>query len=122
MPTEATDITQYDAPPARNLARPSTFFWVALPYAIYIGFVTNGGLSLLLRQAGMPVDQVANAIALLGIPSSIYFLWSPLADIWMPRRGWHLLATLGTAAALAIGAFALDRQSAPVGLAVLSPA
>ena len=107
LPTEEADQQHYDAPPERNLARPSTFFWVALPYAIYIGFVTNGGLSLLLRQAGMPVNQVANAIALLGIPSSIYFLWSPLADIWMPRRAWHLLSTLGTAAALAIGAFAL---------------
>lgn len=101
---------QYDAPPERNLARPGSFFWVALPYAIYIGFVTNGGLSLLLRDAGMPVDQVANAIALLGIPSAIYFLWSPLADIWMPRRTWHLLSTLGSAAALVVGAFVLGRN------------
>ena len=114
MPAEAADSNQHkaphDAPPARNLAGPGAFFWVALPYAIYIGFVTNGGLSLLLRQAGMPVDQVANAIALLGIPSAVYFLWSPLADIWMPRRTWHLLSTIGSAAALAIGAFALARD------------
>jgi MFS family permease len=101
---------QHDAPPARNLARPSSFFWVVLPYAIYIGFVTNGGVSLLLRDVGMPVEQVANAIALLGIPSAIYFLWSPLADIWMPRRGWHLLSTLGSAGALLAGAFALYRD------------
>jgi len=49
--TETQDTHPHDAPPERNLARPSSFFWVALPYAIYIGFVTNGGLSLLLRQA-----------------------------------------------------------------------
>jgi predicted MFS family arabinose efflux permease len=101
---------QRDAPPERNLARPSSFFWVVLPYAIYMGFVTNGGVSLLLRDAGMPVEQVANAVALLGIPSAIYFLWSPLADIWMPRRGWHLLSTLGSAAALVVGAFTLYRD------------
>jgi len=110
LPTELEDELQIDAPPARNLTRPGSFFWVALPYAIYIGFVTNGGVSLLLRNAGMPIDQVANAIALLGIPSSIYFLWSPLADIWMPRRSWHLLSTVGSGAALAIGAFALYRD------------
>lgn len=101
---------QHDAPPERNLARPGSFFWVALPYAIYIGFVTNGAVSLLLRNAGMPVEQVADAIAILGIPSSIYFLWSPLADIWMPRRVWHLLSTLGSAAALVAGGFVLYRD------------
>jgi MFS family permease len=101
---------QTDATPQRDLARPSSFFWVVLPYAIYIGFVTNGGVSLLLRDVGMSVDQVADAIALLGIPSAIYFLWSPLADIWMPRRGWHLLSTLGSATALVAGAFGLYRD------------
>jgi hypothetical protein len=99
-----------ETPPSRDLVVPNRFLWIVLPYAIYIGFTTNGGVSLLLRQVGMPVDQVANAIALLGIPSSIYFLWSPLADLWIPRRAWHLLATLGSGAALALGSFALYRD------------
>lgn len=99
-----------DAPPSRDLVAPNRFFWIVLPPAIYLGFVTNGGVSLLLRRTGMPVDQVANAIALLGIPSAIYFLWSPLADVWMPRRIWHLLATIGTGASLALGSFALYRD------------
>jgi PAT family beta-lactamase induction signal transducer AmpG len=96
-----------DLPPSRNLATPHRFLWIVLPYAIYIGFTTNGGASYLLRQAGMSVEQVANAIALLGIPSSIYFLWSPLADLWIPRRWWHLLCTTGAAGALALGSFVL---------------
>jgi MFS family permease len=100
-----------DQPPSRNLAAPHRFLWIVLPYAIYIGFTTNGGASYLLRQVGMPVDQVANAIALLGIPSSIYFLWSPLADLWIPRRWWHFVCTLGAATALAIGSFALYRNA-----------
>ena len=110
MPTETQTPIVTTAPPERNLARPGSFFWVVLPYAVYMGFVTNGGVSFLLREVGMPIDQMANAIALLGIPSSIYFLWSPLADIWMPRRGWHLLSTIGSAAALAIGAIELYRN------------
>jgi MFS family permease len=104
MPDVETGVEQ---PPSRNLAAPHRFLWVVLPYAIYIGFTTNGGASYLLRQVGMPVDQVANAIALLGIPSSIYFLWSPLADLWMPRRWWLLVCTVGAAAALAIGSYVL---------------
>ncbi|GGG92601.1 MFS transporter [Silvibacterium dinghuense] len=102
--------TTIDQPPARNLAAPHLFLWVVLPYAIYMGFTTNGGASYLLRQVGMPAEEVANAIALLGIPSSFYFLWSPLADIWMPRRFWHLAATCGSAASLAVGSVLLYRH------------
>jgi len=105
LPTE-TD-PDLDSPPSHNLVAPNRFLWIVLPYAIYIGFTTNGAVSLLLRRVGMPVDQVANAIALLGIPSSIYFLWSPLADLWISRRVWHFLATVGSGAALAFGSFAL---------------
>jgi hypothetical protein len=110
LPTDVRTEVDLDAPPSRNLAAPHRFFWIALPYAIYIDFITNGGVSLLLRQVGMSVEQVANAIALLGIPSAIYFLWSPIVDVWMPRRAWHLLATLASAAALALGSFLLYRD------------
>jgi hypothetical protein len=99
------------AAPAHSLTAPSRFLWIVLPYATCIGFTTNGGLSLLLRNAGMSVGDVANAIALLGIPSSIYFLWSPLADLWVPRRVWYLLSTLAAGAALAAGAWMLGRDS-----------
>lgn len=110
MPSLAEPGIDEAAPPSRDLAAPNRFFWIVLPYAIYIGFVTNGGVSLLLRRAGMPVDHVANAIALLGIPSTIYFLWSPLADLWISRRAWHLLSTIGAAASLALGSFFLYRN------------
>jgi hypothetical protein len=103
--------SELDRPPERNLAAPHRFLWIVLPYAIYIGFTTNGAASYLLRDAGVPADQVASAIALLGIPSSLYFLWSPLADLWMPRRYWHLLATLGSAASLTIGSLLLYRHA-----------
>jgi hypothetical protein len=111
LTTEVRSDVDLDAPPGRDLAAPQRFFWIVLPYAVYIGFTTNGGLSLLLRQVGMSVEQVANAIALLGIPSSIYFLWSPLADLWVSRRAWYLLSTLGSAAALALGSFLLYRNA-----------
>jgi hypothetical protein len=104
-----------DAPdsavPAKSLVAPSRFLWIVLPYATCITFTTNGPLSWLLRTAGMSVGDVANAIALLGIPSSIYFLWSPLADLWMPRRGWYVLSTVAAGVALVGGAVILGRDS-----------
>ena len=96
--------------PARDLVAPSRFLWVVLPYAICMGFTTNGGLSLLLRDAGLSVGEVANAIALLGIPSSIYFLWSPLADVLMPRRAWYLLSAAAAGIALLVGGLVLARD------------
>jgi hypothetical protein len=99
------------AAPAKSLVAPSRFLWIVLPYATCITFTTNGPLSYLLRDAGMSVGDVANAIALLGIPSSIYFLWSPLADLWMARRAWYLLSTVAAGAALVGGAVTLGRDS-----------
>ncbi len=93
-----------------NLAAPSRFLWIVLPYAVYMGFTTNGGLSLLFRRAGMSVGDVANAIALLGVPTSIYFLWSPLADIWLPRRTWYLIGTVCAGAAITAGSAMLARD------------
>jgi PAT family beta-lactamase induction signal transducer AmpG len=100
---------ELESPPTKSLVPPARFFWIVLPYAVYIGFTTNGAVSLLLRQVGLSVEQVANAIALLGIPSSIYFLWSPLADLWIERRAWYLLASIASAAALAGGSITLYR-------------
>ena len=103
------DLTEAESP-ANAAVAPSRFLWVVLPYAICIGFTTNGGLSLLLRNAGMSVGDVANVIALLGIPSSIYFLWSPLADMLLPRKVWYLLSSLAAGLALALGAVLLLRD------------
>ena len=89
---------------------PSRFLWIVLPYAIYIGFTTNGGASLLLRRAGLSVGEVANAIALLGIPATLYFLWSPLADLWLPRRTWYALSTSLAGIALAVGCWILEKD------------
>jgi len=90
---------------------PSRFLWIVFPYAVYIGFTTNGGASLLLRRAGLSVGEVANAIALLGIPTAIYFLWSPLADLWLPRRTWYAFSTVCAGIALTIGCWVLERDA-----------
>ncbi|WP_446742107.1 MFS transporter [Silvibacterium acidisoli] len=109
-PADTVSDPELDHPPLHDLASPAQFAWVVLPYAIYIDFVTNGSASLLLRRAGLPLDQVANAIALLGIPSFIYFLWSPVVDLGLRRRTWHFVSTLVSAAALLAGSLALEHH------------
>lgn len=112
MPTHSS-ASPSDRTPGDAITRPvgpSRFLWIVLPYAVYIGFTTNGGASLLLRRAGLSVGEVANAIALLGIPATLYFLWSPLADLWLPRRTWYALSTSLAGIALALGCWVLERD------------
>ena len=97
--------------PVTRAVGPSRFLWIVFPYAVYIGFTTNGGASLLLRRAGLSVGEVANAIALLGIPTAIYFLWSPLADVCLPRRTWYALSTACAGIALTVGCWILERDT-----------
>jgi PAT family beta-lactamase induction signal transducer AmpG len=58
----------------------------------------------LLRQQGVPVDHIAEIVALASIPNVWYFLYSPVVDMGLRRRTWILLAasTAGLCSALAI--------------------
>ena len=58
----------------------------------------------LLRQRGVPVDRIAETIAIASIPQIWYFLYSPLVDMGWRRRSWILLGACGAGvfAALAI--------------------
>lgn len=109
-PADTASDPELDHPPLHDLASPARFAWVVLPYAIYIDFVTNGTASLLLRNAGLRLDEVANAIAMLGIPSFLYFLWSPVVDLGLKRRTWHFLSTVAAALALLVGSLALGQH------------
>jgi hypothetical protein len=77
--------------------------WLFLALALPPALITNGFnnvLSYFLRVDGLPMDQIANKVALLGIPPMLYFLWSPLTDLWFRRRAWVLGSALIAGAAL----------------------
>jgi PAT family beta-lactamase induction signal transducer AmpG len=49
-------------------------------------------MPFLLRKHGVPVDRIAEVVAIAAIPNFWYFLWSPVVDIGFLRRTWILIA------------------------------
>jgi hypothetical protein len=89
-----------------------------MPMGLLSGAITGALLSFLLRREGHPMYAIANEVALLGIPPILYFLWSPLADFWISRKNWYLLAACLASAASA-AAFLLPDLSSPLAVALL---
>ncbi len=78
-----------------------------LPYG-FTSSITTLLMPYLLRKHGMPVDRIANIVAIALLPSIWAFLWSPLADTGIRRRTWVIFSSLaasvaGAAAILGIG-------------------
>jgi PAT family beta-lactamase induction signal transducer AmpG len=94
------------------------FFMVTLPYGVLGGGITGALLSYLLRREGVAVNSIANELALLGVPATLYFLWSPLADFWMRRRTW-LVVSSATSAVGVSAAFQLHSFASPAAVALL---
>lgn len=97
---------------------PYLFAVLALPYGVLVNGLVGTVLSFLLRREGVPVDRIANEIALLSLPTMLYFLWSPLTDFWMQRRNWLLLSAAGSAAAL-FAAFRIKSFADPLAVGLL---
>ncbi len=95
---------------------------LALPYGI-TGAVTAGLMPYLLRKYGIPVDKIADIMAIALIPTIWSFLWSPLADAGLRRRTWILAAALGSALSAATAILGIHGPVAVLtGLLFLSQA
>ncbi len=64
---------------------------LTIPYGIFNAIITVL-LPFLLRKHGVPVDRIANVVAISAIPNFWYFAWSPVVDIGFLRRTWFLIA------------------------------
>jgi hypothetical protein len=89
-----------------------------MPQGVFSGGLTGLVLSFVLRREGHAMTGIANELALLGVPPILYFLWSPLADFWISRKHWYLLAACLTAAGAAT-AFCFPDLSRPIPVALL---
>ncbi len=78
------------------------FGLLVLPYAVYANGFVNTVLAALLRADGMALDRIPNVVAVAVLPTTLYFLWSPLVDFWVRRRTWAAWASIG--AGLVLGA------------------
>ncbi|HEV2647147.1 MAG TPA: hypothetical protein VGU46_12350 [Acidobacteriaceae bacterium] len=86
-------------------ARPWLFSLLIAPSAIVANGVIQGGvLAYLLSAQGVGAGRQAHTIWLLALPTSLYFLWSPITDFLVRRRTWLLIGGL-TAAGLMAAAF-----------------
>src|ERR1700679_2617799 len=80
--------------------RPWLFAFLIAPSAVVANGVIQGGvLSYLLSQQGVGSGGQSHLIFLLGLPTWLYFLWSPITDFFVRRRTWVLVGGLLSAAA-----------------------
>ena len=87
------------------------FALLVLPYAIYSNGFTNTVVAAMLTREGMSLDGISSVVAVLILPTMLYFLWSPLVDFWLRRRTWVAVAS-GGAGLLIAGAMQFSRLGA----------
>lgn len=75
--------------------RPWLYSLLIAPSAVLANGVVQGGvLAYLLSNQGIGSGGQSHVIALLGLPTWLYFLWSPITDFFVRRRTWLLLGGL----------------------------
>ncbi len=78
--------------------RPWTYGLMIAPSAVVAnGVVQGGALGYLLSRHGVGSGGQSHMIFLLALPTSLYFLWSPITDFFVRRRNWLLAGGLSAA-------------------------
>jgi PAT family beta-lactamase induction signal transducer AmpG len=91
--------------PKRTLAkeRPWLFALLIAPSAVLMNGVVQGGvLSYVMRQQGIGIGRISEIIGLISLPTSLYFLWSPITDFLVQRRTWVLLGAIAAGVLMAM--------------------
>lgn len=114
-----------ETPPADSTApdrpeRPWLFGFLIAPSAVVANGVIQGGvLAFLLSQQGIGSKVQSHLVALLALPTMLYFLWSPITDFFVKRRTWLLTGGLLAAALMALGFHQKDLTSTNALLLIL---
>ena len=98
--------------------RPWLFGLLIAPMAVLSNGLISGALSYLLRRQGVGIGRSSEIIALLILPQSIYFLWSPITDFWIRRRTWLIVGAVGAALTL-VAAFHGGRLDTPLAVTLM---
>jgi MFS transporter, PAT family, beta-lactamase induction signal transducer AmpG len=99
--------------------RPWIFGLLVAPSAVVANGIVQGGvLGYLLTQQGMRIDIASHWLSILALPTSLYFLYSPLTDFLLKRRTWLMLGSIG-AAVLMLLAFHQQSIAAPAPLRLI---
>lgn len=82
--------------------RPWLYSLLIAPSAVVANGVVQGGvLAYLLSVQGIGSGRQSRMMFLLGLPTWLYFLWSPITDFFVRRRTWLLVGGLLAAASMA---------------------
>lgn len=82
--------------------RPWVYGLLIAPSAVVAnGVVQGGALAYMLSVQGIGSGRQSRMMFLLGLPTWLYFLWSPITDFIVRRRTWVLIGGLLAAAAMA---------------------
>ena len=81
---------------------PWLYFLLVLPQGVYFGFVSTS-MPWMLQHAGIPVEKIASASAIINLPSAIGFVIAPLVDLGARRKLWLLFGAATSAVALLVG-------------------
>jgi hypothetical protein len=100
--------------------RPWIFGFLIAPSAVVANGVIQGGvLAFLLSQQGIGSKVQSHFVGLLALPTSLYFLWSPITDFFVKRRTWLLAGGLLSAVLMALGFHQKDLSSRSALLLIL---
>jgi MFS family permease len=95
-------------------AHPIVFMFLQIPYGAMTGYLVVT-LGYLLSHAGVSTPVIGGLIGLQLLPQTIKFLWSPLVDITLSVKAWHIIATAACAACvIAMSAIPIKAASLPL--------
>ena len=72
---------------SRIPVHPSVFTLLLIPYGIMSGYVTVT-LAYLYTKGGIPLDKVAELVAVILLPHIFKFIWAPLVDSTLSLKKW----------------------------------
>jgi PAT family beta-lactamase induction signal transducer AmpG len=102
----------------RENERPWLYSFLIGPSAVVANGVIQGGvLAYLLNQQHVGSKGQSHLIDLLALPTSLYFLWSPITDFFVRRRTWLLIG--GPLAAITMAAGFHQQNLTSSGAAML---
>ncbi|HUD23921.1 MAG TPA: hypothetical protein VMQ60_13835 [Acidobacteriaceae bacterium] len=83
--------------------RPWLYSLLIAPSAVVSNGVVQGGvLAYLLSVQGIGSGRQSHMMFLMGLPTWLYFLWSPITDFFVRRRTWLLVGGMLAAVAMAV--------------------
>jgi PAT family beta-lactamase induction signal transducer AmpG len=94
--------------------RPWLYSFLIAPLAVAANGVIQGGvLAYMLSQRGASPGEQSRLVALMALPTMIYFLWSPLTDFLVRRRTWLLIGGVSAGILMGVALAQRDLRATP---------